>query len=213
MMLPKVTHVPETASGTVCFGSLLDRAEKLQPVAERIGRIEPTVSWQIIVHDHRNRGIPQTRGQGVQIRHHERGMCLSCRGKRTLDPQMQAHRATFEPHPAAFRQGRRFRNFRQSEQAAIESAGFGFAVFGHRKLDVVQAVDQLEFAFAMSIACPDDESSAREQPDLPGFRPRDRTRPLNASPIPALVLRRPVSRFTPHRAGDGSGRGEETVAD
>lgn len=83
----------------------------------------------------------QTRAQAVEIAHQKRRMRLERWTKFLLDAEMQLLGAEREPDAAAHFKVRRLFQLRQTEQAAIEGARFGFLAARHRQQQMIERDD------------------------------------------------------------------------
>jgi hypothetical protein len=77
----------------------------------------------------------------LQVTHKKRRVGLFGWTKILLDAEMDLQRAALKPQSAAGGEVRRFGQFRQAKQIAVESPRHRFTVSRHRNLDMVKCVD------------------------------------------------------------------------
>src|SRR3954469_17841556 len=140
MRLPASPAAPDRQRG------VSDRAH-LDPVAERVGRVEAPHPWDRVVPDDLDAGVAQARGERVEVVGAQCRVRLARRCERLLDPDVQLLRvAAGEPDPPAGAQRRRLLQLRQPEQAAVEPPRLVLAAGRGGELDVVDPVDAQEDA-------------------------------------------------------------------
>jgi lipopolysaccharide/colanic/teichoic acid biosynthesis glycosyltransferase len=114
----------------------------LEPVAERIGEVEPLGSWDRVVVGDLAPCPAQVRRERVEIVGHEPGMRLPGCGERVFDPHVEL--LCSGPKPTAATSGERSRlgDLREPEQPAVERPCLVLAARGGSDLHVVDACDR-----------------------------------------------------------------------
>ena len=115
---------------------------ELEAVAERVGGEEALRARERVVVDDRHPGVVEARGELVELGDDEARMRLACRSERILDTDVQLLVARAEPAAAARGERLRLRELFESEELAVEGAGFLLTARRRGDLHVVDAGDR-----------------------------------------------------------------------
>lgn len=112
-------------------------AQKLQPIPERVGNIEPSDAEKQVIDNHIDAGRGDPTGDLVEIGHFERRVGLLGRRERVLDSTMYLGSTMAEPGPTSRRESRRLLRLLETEHLDPECSCLVLAVARYRHLNVV----------------------------------------------------------------------------
>jgi hypothetical protein len=112
---------------------------KFQPVSPWIFRVKPPGVRKIVILDDGHTPRRQRLAPFVKMKHREGRMRFLGGLKIVFHSDVQLLRAALEPATSASAQDRRFLDLFHSEERAIKFSRCGFASFGRRDLDVIDA--------------------------------------------------------------------------
>jgi len=112
---------------------------KFEPVSPWIFRVEPGRAGKVIIIQDRNTSRPKRLAQFVQVVHREGRVRFLGRLKIPFHADVHLLRAALEPAASTRTQDRGLLDFFHPQDRAIEISRRGFASFGRRNLNVIDA--------------------------------------------------------------------------
>jgi hypothetical protein len=167
--------------------------EDLDPVPERVARVEAVVAGKRFVEEDRNASRGQPIAECREVVDEERWVGLAGGDELLLDAEMDLDRGGAEPAATAALKGARFRHSRDTQEARVERLGLCLSARRHRELDVVDGPDH-RTALPDRLAAHGASSNSHGRRDTPGERclhPADAGRDLPDRRWARIPARRP----------------------
>jgi hypothetical protein len=115
--------------------------EDLDPVPERVARVEAVIARERFVEDDRNAGRGQPITEAREVVDEERRVGLTGGDELLLNAEMDLDLRGVEPAATSAFEVGRFPHPGKAEETRVERLGFGLSARRHRELDVVDGPD------------------------------------------------------------------------